>query len=106
MASRCVCRNSFSCAKLTRTYEQVVIYDSDDKVGGIWARVNSTSQLQLNSVLYRFHPSVRWSKGFPQRDEIVGQIKRLVDKYNLQGSLRLKVCLSGPALLGDDTDLA
>ncbi|KAM0792812.1 hypothetical protein ACM66B_002578 [Microbotryomycetes sp. NB124-2] len=68
---------------------EVVIYDKDDKIGGIWANVNSTSQLQLNSVLYRFHPSVKWSKGFPQRDEILGQIKQLADKYNLQGALRL-----------------
>lgn len=36
---------------------EVVIYDADDKVGGVWARVNSTSALQLNSLMYRFHPS-------------------------------------------------
>lgn len=39
--------------------------------GGIWAHVNKTSGLQLNSLLYRFHPAVLWSKSFPQRDEIL-----------------------------------
>jgi hypothetical protein len=54
-------------------------------------RVNSTSSLQLNSVLYRFHPSVKWSCGFPHRDEIVGQIRALADRYRLHDKLRLKV---------------
>ena len=50
----------------------VVIYDKSDTVGGIWAHVNKTSGLQLNSLLYRFHPGVKWSKAFPHRDEILG----------------------------------
>lgn len=54
-------------------------------------RVNSTSSLQLNSVLYRFHPSVKWSCGFPHRDEIVGQIRALADRYQLHDKIRLKV---------------
>lgn len=41
----------------------VVIYEAEESVGGVWARENSTSQLQLNSFLYRFHPTVRWTKG-------------------------------------------
>ncbi|THG98025.1 hypothetical protein EW026_g4088 [Hermanssonia centrifuga] len=49
----------------------VVIYEQSDKVGGIWANVNATSGLQLNSLLYRFHPAVCWSRAFPQRDEIL-----------------------------------
>jgi hypothetical protein len=32
----------------------------EEHVGGVWARENSTSQLQLNSILYRFHPSITW----------------------------------------------
>lgn len=39
--------------------------------GGIWANVNKTSGLQLNSLLYRFHPAVVWSQTFPKRDEIL-----------------------------------
>lgn len=70
----------------------VVIYEKEDKVGmyyttpccaqplcqylrttgGIWSSVNKTSGLQLNSILYRFHPAVFWSKFFPHRDEILG----------------------------------
>lgn len=41
-------------------------------VGGIWSHVNSTSGLQINSLIYRFHPGVFWREGFPHRDEIVG----------------------------------
>lgn len=67
----------------------VVIFDAEEEVGGIWARVNSTSSLQLNSVLYRFHPAVKWSRGFPERDEILSQIRKLVDTYHLGPKLRL-----------------
>ncbi|ORY90638.1 hypothetical protein BCR35DRAFT_299182 [Leucosporidium creatinivorum] len=69
---------------------EVVIYESEEEIGGVWARVNSTSSLQLNSILYRFHPSVKWSCGFPHRDEIVGQIRALADRYQLHDSIRLK----------------
>lgn len=47
------------------------LFETDVGTGGIWARVNKTSGLQLNSLLYRFHPAVLWSKSFPQRDEIL-----------------------------------
>lgn len=47
---------STAAAFIANGYE-VVIYDSDEKIGGIWARVNATSRLQLNSLMYRFHPS-------------------------------------------------
>ncbi|GAA6035060.1 hypothetical protein JCM8097_002166 [Rhodosporidiobolus ruineniae] len=67
---------------------EVVIFEAEQDVGGIWAKENSTSQLQLNSILYRFHPSVKWSKGFPQRDEIVGQIRAVWEKYGLQDKTR------------------
>ena len=46
--------------------------DPSSLVGGIWAHVNRTSGLQLNSLLYRFHPGVLWSCTFPKRDEILG----------------------------------
>ena len=45
--------------------------DGVRSVGGIWAHVNKTSGLQLNSLLYRFHPGVLWSCTFPKRDEIL-----------------------------------
>lgn len=52
---------------------EVVIYEENSrcKLGGIWAHVNSTSGLQLNSMLYRFHPAVLWRKAFPQQKDIV-----------------------------------
>lgn len=68
---------------------EVVIYESEDSIGGIWSRVNSTSSLQLNSILYRFHPSILWSRGFPHRDEIVNQITSVWHRYHLESSTRL-----------------
>lgn len=34
--------------------------------------------------MYRFHPSVKWSGGYPTKDEIVGQIRQLWERYRLQ----------------------
>ncbi|KAM0746939.1 FAD/NAD(P)-binding domain-containing protein [Meredithblackwellia eburnea MCA 4105] len=69
---------------------EVVIYESEEDVGGIWSRVNSTSSLQLNSVLYRFFPSVKWSRGFPHRDEIVQQIQKVWKAYDLDKCTKFK----------------
>ena len=35
--------------------------------------------------MYRFHPSVRWSSGYPDRQQIVSQITQLWKRYSLQG---------------------
>ncbi|KAM5540103.1 hypothetical protein V8D89_006243 [Ganoderma adspersum] len=61
----------------------VVIYEQSDEVGGIWAHVNRTSGLQLNSLLYRFHPGVLWSCTFPKRDEILHEARRIWQEYQL-----------------------
>ncbi|KAL1943656.1 hypothetical protein VTO73DRAFT_4101 [Trametes versicolor] len=66
----------------------VVIYEQGDSVGGIWAHVNKTSGLQLNSLLYRFHPAVLWSKSFPHRDEILSEIRRIWKEYQLEPRTR------------------
>ena len=47
--------------------------------GGIWANVNATSGLQLNSLLYRFFPGVLWKREFPHRDEILGGMRALLN---------------------------
>jgi cation diffusion facilitator CzcD-associated flavoprotein CzcO len=52
-------------------------------LGGIWSRVNNTSGLQIHSIMYRFHPSVHWKKGYPDRQQIVSQIKSLWERYRL-----------------------
>ncbi|CAA7269404.1 unnamed protein product [Cyclocybe aegerita] len=64
---------------------EVVIFEAapKSKLGGIWAQVNRTSGLQLNSLLYRFHPGVLWSRAFPLRDEILGEVKRIWKEYHL-----------------------
>ncbi|KAJ3552364.1 hypothetical protein NM688_g4187 [Phlebia brevispora] len=67
---------------------EVVIFEQSDKIGGIWANVNATSGLQLNSLLYRFHPGVRWPRAFPQRDEILSEITRIWRQYQLEPRTR------------------
>jgi hypothetical protein len=56
---------------------------SQDNVGGIWTKVNNTSGLQIHSLMYRFHPSITWSSGYPSRKDIVSQITELWRKYSL-----------------------
>lgn len=34
--------------------------------------------------MYRFHPSLNWSKGYPDRQQIVSQISHLWKRYGLQ----------------------
>lgn len=34
--------------------------------------------------MYRFHPSVKWSRGYPNRDQIVSQITELWKRYGLE----------------------
>lgn len=55
-----------------------------EHLGGIWAKVNNTSGLQIHSVMYRFFPTVFWSKGYPNRKEIVEQIERVWKTYHLE----------------------
>jgi len=54
------------------------------QLGGIWSRVNNTSGLQIHSIMYRFHPSVRWTGGYPNRQQIVSQITELWKRYGLE----------------------
>ncbi|KAJ7633034.1 FAD/NAD(P)-binding domain-containing protein [Roridomyces roridus] len=69
---------------------EVVLFEAGprEELGGIWARVNKTSGLQINSHLYRFHPGVLWRNAFPQRDEIVGEITRVWKEYQLEPRTR------------------
>ncbi|KAI9706121.1 MAG: hypothetical protein M1836_005527 [Candelina mexicana] len=64
----------------------VVIFEAGgrDNLGGIWSRVNNTSGLQIHSLMYRFHPSVRWNRGYPDRKQIVSQITQIWQRYGLE----------------------
>ncbi|CAK7240789.1 MAG: hypothetical protein STHCBS139747_002236 [Sporothrix thermara] len=71
----------------------VVLFEAGgpDHLGGIWSQVNDTSGLQIHSAMYRFHPSVKWSRGYPNRAEIVDQVKKLWERYHLQPRTRYNV---------------
>jgi cation diffusion facilitator CzcD-associated flavoprotein CzcO len=64
----------------------VTIFEAGNReaLGGIWAKVNNTSGLQIHSVMYRFHPSLNWSNGYPNRKQIVSQITQLWNRYGLE----------------------
>lgn len=63
----------------------VTLFEAGDKsaLGGIWAKVNNTSGLQIHSIMYRFHPAINWGGGYPNRQQIVGQITKLWKQYHL-----------------------
>ena len=50
--------------------------------------MNNTSGLQIHSVMYRFHPSVKWGSGYPDRHQIVSQITQLWKRYGLEEKTR------------------
>ncbi|EMC98203.1 hypothetical protein BAUCODRAFT_155411 [Baudoinia panamericana UAMH 10762] len=54
-----------------------------EHLGGIWAKVNNTSGLQIHSIMYRFFPSVTWNQGYPNRRQIVTQVEQLWKRYHL-----------------------
>lgn len=64
----------------------VTIFEQGDRkaLGGIWSKVNNTSGLQIHSIMYRFHPSIKWNKGYPDRQQIVSQITQLWKRYGLE----------------------
>lgn len=64
----------------------VTLFEAGDEqcLGGIWSRVNNTSGLQIHSIMYRFHPSVQWTAGYPDRQQIVSQITQLWKRYGLR----------------------
>ncbi|MBW0515296.1 hypothetical protein O181_055011, partial [Austropuccinia psidii MF-1] len=62
----------------------VVIFEKFNSIGGIWNHVNNTSTLQLDSIMYRFHPSVIWSRRFPVgKNEILSEIQKIFLDYQL-----------------------
>ncbi|KAL8944888.1 MAG: hypothetical protein Q9216_000178 [Gyalolechia sp. 2 TL-2023] len=89
----------------------VTLFEAGDEqsVGGIWSRVNNTSGLQIHSIMYRFHPSVNWSVGYPDRQQIVSQITQLWKRYGLQERTRFNTRVtsarqdtSGRWIINDD----
>ncbi|KAF2767668.1 FAD/NAD(P)-binding domain-containing protein [Teratosphaeria nubilosa] len=71
----------------------VTLFEAGDRraLGGIWAKVNNTSGLQIHSLMYRFHPSVDWTGGYPNRKEIVEQITKVWERYRLEEKTEFNV---------------
>ncbi|KAJ5679962.1 hypothetical protein N7462_008206 [Penicillium macrosclerotiorum] len=65
----------------------VQIFESraqNEGLGGIWSRVNSTSGLQVHSLMYRFHPSVHYDTAYPAQGQVREQIVDLWKRYDLE----------------------
>ena len=45
--------------------------------------MNDHSGLQIHSLSYRFHPSVRWKSAYPLRKQIIDEIVKLWERYEL-----------------------
>ncbi|KAJ3845510.1 hypothetical protein F5878DRAFT_654872 [Lentinula raphanica] len=71
----------------------VVIFEAGDRshLGGIWARVNSTSGLQIHSLMYRFFPNIEWKSGYPNRREILENIHNIWHQYALEDKTKFNV---------------
>ncbi|KAF4119386.1 Flavin-binding monooxygenase-like, partial [Geosmithia morbida] len=71
-------------------YDVVIFEKGEDEhqVGGIWAKVNDTSSLQLHSMMYRFHPSVQWDTGYPKKRQILEQVRKIWKTYGLDRKTR------------------
>ncbi|KAI1185541.1 hypothetical protein F5B17DRAFT_28402 [Nemania serpens] len=63
----------------------VVLFEAGTKknLGGIWSNVNTTSSLQIHSAMFRFHPSVQWDRGYPDRQQILSQVRHVWETYGL-----------------------
>ncbi|ROT42930.1 FAD/NAD(P)-binding domain-containing protein [Sodiomyces alkalinus F11] len=70
----------------------VVVFEAGPKsnLGGIWSKVNNTSRLQIHSLMYRFHPSVKWEQGYPDRQQILSQLEQLWERYGLDSRTRFE----------------
>ncbi|KAE8257587.1 hypothetical protein A4X13_0g2263 [Tilletia indica] len=68
----------------------VVIFEEASELGGIWGkkRVNSTSGLQLNSLMYRFFPTCMYTHSYPKRDEILDNLEQVWKNYGLDKKTR------------------
>ncbi|RHZ54871.1 uncharacterized protein CDV56_100997 [Aspergillus thermomutatus] len=64
-----------------------------EHLGGIWSQVNNTSSLQIHSVMYRFHPSVRFKQNYPDRQGILREVTHLWERYGLQSRTEFNVCV-------------
>jgi len=42
-------------------------------------------------MIYRFHPSVKWDRGYPKRDEIIEQVEELWHRYGLDKKTKFGV---------------
>lgn len=85
---------------------EVTIFEqgSEDNLGGIWSRVNSTSGLQISSIMYRWHPAVLWKSGYPKRDEILSNTRMIWKKYDLEKRTRFNTRIEKVTRHSSSTD--
>lgn len=54
--------------------------------------------------MYRWHPAVLWTKGYPKRDEILENTKRIWEKYDLQNRTRFNTKIRSVTRHSSSTD--
>ncbi|CAO1628015.1 unnamed protein product [Parajaminaea phylloscopi] len=95
-----------SAAHLVGAGFDVTIFEESAEVGGIWSRVNKTSGLQISSIMYRFFPAVKYSTGYPRRDEILDNVKKIWKTYQLDSKTRFKTRVNSVTRHESSTDPA
>ncbi|WFD01261.1 hypothetical protein MYAM1_004023 [Malassezia yamatoensis] len=83
-----------SASQLVSQGFHVTIFEEASETGGIWANVNSTSGLQINSILYRFHPLVYWTSWYPHRDQVLENVRKIWETYKLKDCTRFNTKVS------------
>jgi thioredoxin reductase len=105
-------RGMASAACLQQRGHQVRVYDRAPNPGGIWNQVFASSTINTPSFGYTFHPTNRWPRIHPSRDDILANIERLIQAENLAPRLCLNTAVenvtktsSGLWQINDDSDL-
>ena len=88
-------RGLASAVYLNRQGCRTRIFERLPHVGGIWNRVFSSSVINTPSHAYTFHSSNRWSGSHPSRDEVLGNIRRMVDEEGLEAMISLNTTVQG-----------
>ncbi|PWN29568.1 FAD/NAD(P)-binding domain-containing protein [Jaminaea rosea] len=95
-----------SAAHLIGAGFEVTIFDDAETIGGIWSKVNKTSGLQISSLMYRWFPAVKYTRGYPRRDEILENVKNIWKLYQLDQRTRLKTRVKSVTRHQSSTDPA
>jgi hypothetical protein len=96
-------RGLASAAFLKQRGYQVILFDRAQAIGGIWNRVFPSSTINVPGYAYTFHSSNHWPHFFPNRQDILDNLARLVDEEDLSNCLELNTEITNLEKVGPNT---